>query len=68
MTTRLALLIWALGSLLFLVAVEVLDVLLGRPTISEDLQALNDAAPVFGISICVLAGILLDHFFGGARR
>lgn len=66
-STALLLLAWFVVSGLALVAIEAYAVVTSQPTISALLQGLNDAAPIFGLSVAVLAGILLCHFFGGRR-
>lgn len=64
MTIDLILLVWFLGSSVFLFAVEAACVVLRVPTISERLQSLGRSAPLVGIVVAWLTGAALIHFFG----
>lgn len=56
------LLIWALGSLLFLAGVEARAIVTGRPTISQRVRHLGKATIVVVMTSFVI-GYLLAHFF-----
>lgn len=48
----------------FLFGMEAYSVKHGIPTISARVQALGRSAGIVVVATCLLAGILLDHFFG----
>ena len=63
MDVNLVLLIWAVGSLLFLLAVEAFTVWKGIPTISARVQSLGRQATIVVIWAMFLLGYLSCHFF-----
>ena len=63
MDVNLVLLIWLVGSLLFLLAVEAFTVWRGIPTISARVQALGRSAMIVVIWVMFAVGYLACHFF-----
>ena len=63
MDVNVILLVWALGSLLFLAAVEAFTVWRGIPTISARMQALGRNATIVVIWVMFILGYLSCHFF-----
>lgn len=57
------LLVWAIGSLVFLFAIETGTSMLDRPTISARVQSLGDKASIVVIWASFMVGYLLSHFF-----
>ena len=58
-----SLLVWAVGSLVFLTGVEAAMVVTGKPTISARIQALGRSASIVVIWAMFVAGYLASHFF-----
>lgn len=50
---------------IFLFVIEAYTAAKGVPTISERVQRLGRSAPLVAVIVSFLAGVLLQHFFGG---